>query len=491
MNKVKILKAIRIVIFLLFLIILFWLFNQNLGLTGRVNYYFSPQDRETSGLIEILQPSVLVKAYKSNSKFFLINSENLKFVVKPKRNFENLFIKFTLNNVSQERIDFYAQKKEEEGEFHEMIRNKFLDELNWPRISENDLSLWQRPAKKENDSNHIIYNSIDSFFKNPPPADEIGTFSFPAEKFYKIPDYKRPSDNLKIPYYFIGSEEILFYVEDECLDLSFDKIDLNRLNGADNLKVKLYLGDDLLQMKKIEDDGVIEATNRESQALKINFKTKKLPSGLYRLKIEGGNDLIFGNFLVNTRYFVFNNSLSLYKSNQKISIFSEGNRLIFKNNSSDDNSIILINQRVKVRKRSILKSDEEEKFNNLIGKTEIFLEKGEINLQGDKFIFSNFEFLPDKLVIFNDDEVIKNIDKINYIISPYKPKESLGIINFSHLFKTKELFQSDGKFYFNIRTPKVKGKRGKIELVSIQVTLFGKPLSFSEFLKLFKKLLRT
>ena len=210
------------------------------------------------------------------------------------------------------------------GVFYNLIREKFLDTLIWPRITNGTLTLWQRlenniESPKENqdytDAELLRevkeYASIDDFLVNSPDNSRLGIFGLDGDKFVKIPDYQTSNVERSIPNYFRGEHNMLIYSQGESLYFNFDKIDLNRESGKDELNFKLYQGDEVVYVQNFSDDGNETSDGKIGEIMPCQVNLPSLSPGAYRLKIETSNEVLFGEIKTNIQYLNFTDLIFL------------------------------------------------------------------------------------------------------------------------------------------------------------------------------------
>lgn len=101
------------------------------------------------------------------------------------------------------------------------------------------------------------------------------------------------SKNLNINVTLRESHTFFTYVDDGALVLSIAKQDLNWYNGIDELKVEVYsYKDELVGNGTIQDDGDQNKSNVLGMVLKAAFSFSNLETGVYRIELIVGGDLL-------------------------------------------------------------------------------------------------------------------------------------------------------------------------------------------------------
>ncbi|MFA5070048.1 MAG: hypothetical protein WC528_02100 [Patescibacteria group bacterium] len=434
----------------------------------------------------------------------------MKFNVSLFRNFDQVNLNIGLNNISQDNISLYAQGGVDRGEYEQIVRNQFLDELDWDYIIEDGYTLWQRPAggyrtlenlnpedteplQVEREAIHY-YQSISEFMKNMPAQDKIGIVGLPQERFYRVKDYVSNNLTNEINHYFRGGHVLYTYIDKEDnFVLRFNKIDLDREMGHDDLVFKMYLGNKLVFSKLFADNGITPETENWGNAQDCLVEDIDFDSGLYKIVIETNDDVIFGEIESSQKYLSFFDHIFLadgpnYSSGldfQQTEILTDSENIKFDTpHESGAQQYITIGGDSNMRSIYIGSPKTVYPVSNLGGRNAVKLQKSSIYISGNNFSFENFELIPPfvKKPFIN---VKNNIDGIDYILAVYKPQKTFGSILVSANYDLDKLFKKDNNIYFNLRAPDLYKNKEKIEINYIEVELIGEPLTFQ---KIYQKL---
>jgi hypothetical protein len=174
-----ILKIYRVVLIILALIFLGWLLNKNIVPQGQLQIETDFYDE--SNFISELYPKERVGADKDKEGGQIIFIEPAYFKVKVPRTFDRVKIKMVYQNKEQELLQMGLLKKRTDPldwRFSlKPLENQALDNLDWFKLTEQGISLWQKNKK---------FDSIYDFVNNL-PAGKIITFfyAFSPEAFEK------------------------------------------------------------------------------------------------------------------------------------------------------------------------------------------------------------------------------------------------------------------------------------------------------------------
>ena len=498
-SEKKILLTAKIVFIFIPCFIFLWLFNQNYALTGRVKYIYHPGRYEGNQVVTLGQANLIKGVFQSDGKIhWQASDDSLKFTAKILRNFEKVKVNISLNNISQPAIYLYAQGGVEKGEYHDLVSSQFLDELTWPRMSQGNLTLWQRPKENESEKakESLIrqYASVDQFLADLPQADTIGVFGLPSGQFTQFSDYQNNQEERQINHYFRGQHTLYFYKGEEPLAFSFKKIDLNRQAGPHILDFKIYSGSELIYIKSVP-AGQVQDSGKVSQVQEENINLPDLEHGYYRIIFNTNEDVIFGDIKTNIKYLFFSGRLFLADGPDYLAgsvfkdtvLLTDSSSLTFETpHDSGINQKISVghSQNVIYKTYAIEKKKQIYTASNLKGENYITIPKADILINGGNFVFSGFQLATGLIMPVESDQAEKNIKDLNYIIAAYRPNENQGLLTFAKEYAFKDLFQKDKKIYFNIYSPGLYANKGQLEIKQIEVTFSGKALTPT---KLWKK----
>ena len=252
------------------------------------------------------------------------------------------------------------------------------------------------------------------------------------------------------------------------------KEDLNNYQGKDNLKISLYDSkSNLIEERIIKDDGIFDSSKKMGKIQEGEFSVRNLEEGIYKIKIEGNDDILIKNIKINSDKLIIlspiypNNELNLYfKSKGKDIIFRSIHSDSIQNVNIRDELEYNINKMIFPGNRiSIKLSDNNKLFNLKLEKGDLFVE----NIEFFSFTKESY-FDPFKFTLLEDNE-IKNAEfvflKENYIL----PEESENTLILKTKFYVKDIEDTEGReirflldFY-----PKEEISKSEIYLDSIEV----------------------
>lgn len=131
--------------------------------------------------------------------------------------------------------------------------------------------------------------------KKPPRTKVV----VPELKFKTVKGYQPSGVTMSIPQTFRGSHKIYVYAAHETLQFSFDKVDLNRYYGPDEMTVRVAkVKTTTVAPKKwkietfVEDDGIILDQEKHGQSQHVAFSIPVGSSGVYLIDIATNEDVL-------------------------------------------------------------------------------------------------------------------------------------------------------------------------------------------------------
>ncbi|MFH1366688.1 MAG: hypothetical protein ABIH38_01720 [Patescibacteria group bacterium] len=486
----KILLVIKIVFIAVPFLTFFWIVNQNYALTGLVKYVYHPDKYLASQIITLDQANLIQGVFQSDGKIhWQAADDSLKFTAKILRNFDQVKVKVDLNNISQPDVYLHAQGGVEKGEYHDLVSSQFLDQLTWPRLGKENLTLWQRPDRQSGEEGENAeakkpvkqYQSIDEFQADLPSADKIGVFGLPAGQFSQFPGYQNNQEEREINHYFRGQHAIYFYKGDEPFRLSFKKIDLNRQVGSHVLNFKIYSGSELVYSRSVP-------AGQAGEAQEESVSQPDLARGFYRLYFDTNEDVIFGDIKTNIKYLYFYGHVFLADGKDYLAANPFKESVLLTDSASltletphdsgiNQNITIGRNQSVVYKTVSVKEKKHTYTADKLKGENYLTIPKTDILVTGGNFVFPGFDFVTGLIMPLEGKLAENKIEDLDYIVAAYAPKESQGLISYEKEYAFKDLFQKDKKIYFNIYSPGLYAGKLQLEIKKIEMTFTGQALT--------------
>ena len=159
-----------------------------------------------------------------------------------------------------------------------------------------------------------------------PKSGEIALYNYKLKQEYVIPGYKANNSDKKIEYALRGPYQFYTYIKNEDLDYKFTFIDLNENTDKDPIELQLYYGDDLIDTRHLQDDGV--TTNKTSNQKTLEFKLQNMPEGAYKLELRANDDIITKKIITKQSKLSFLNKVRIANENKSnINLYTDSKKI--------------------------------------------------------------------------------------------------------------------------------------------------------------------
>ncbi len=260
----------------------------------------------------------LVRSAVTGPYSWLIRKTPLVITVSLPRVAEKLHIRISLQTSDAPLISYSLESADSVHRKEQILWSQFLNDLQWERISDDGLSIWQRTKTVAGKKTSITrYDTVNDFRRQPPPATQIGVVAYDAFSFLRPSSYTPTTASRKFPVALRGPQSIYFYAGDEMIDWAFAKTDLNFSEDADVVRVNLVrldavttLGTGVVRHQVIADDGVVAATQTPGRPAQIHIRAQGQP-GMYRLDLDTTDDVVFQNITTTQHVVGMHGSLNI------------------------------------------------------------------------------------------------------------------------------------------------------------------------------------
>ena len=543
-NKLeKYFKFLKIILFLLLFLVVFWLFYKNFAPSGRLvlNNNFNKNETPFFSANKGLESSEVNISNKIS--YSRISSNPAEFSVKLPRKFKNIEIE--LKYIGNYPLLYISSKKNNSKNYISKILEFGLSDENWKKIDdpEKGLVLFQQfnkiiqqnqtnidsnseidevenidiELKPSFDYNRVKYflNDLDNIIKR--RDKKITYFNYDLSDKVKIPDYSFSEEKTIFDKTIRGKHKIVTYLgENEILDYNFYYQDMNKYNGPDRFNVFIDRGDETIARYTAEDDGDEMSSSKSSPIKNLHINRNDLKPGKYIITLDICDDLYVDKIETGQKYFAFLDHLFLENLKQNLDFYTNAGNLNISTLHSDGLDQDILSERQihydqlelessKSAKdendKSLLdlkKDDLENKVSiNKINFTYTLLTPGIINkvsISKDDLVISY------KGLIGTDSEIVYNLSKLeefvyplqngfdynsaNYIITDYftEPKTEGPYKISKQKFNLNELeIDKDNKVNFSINIPGYNRSIGDLKIVGIKFTLEKDPWDINFF----------
>jgi len=491
LNKLH--KIIRIILILLPIFILSYLLDKEFVFSGKL--VVVKNFRNNSPFISDFFPWERVGDIKRDEQrnyYQSIISEPVYFDLKLPRPFKKAKVEITYQNDNLPFFQIGAQASPYEWEYQlKPLENQYLDRIDWPKIQENGVTLFQREKK---------FDTIDDFLKNLPDYNKIVVYNYKLDRDFRIPNYK-PGGGLEIEKTIRGRHNLYTYLENEPLDFTFLVQDINRHPGPDSLEIIVYRRDEEIYRTTLPDDGITDDSGKPSEKREVRVILTDLTPGVYKIELKAGDDIFIRKIKSKEHLLILQDRLYLtdneeYKDSlsdietSPSTIYTNGRRLVLETPHQKSVQTLKINndnfKLEEAHKPFIYKVFHDQPKDIL---TSIYLPKNDIIIEtSGLFSFSKESFFNPFITSFKENLDLNALG-INYIITSYQsPKKEdnwkIAITDFdlsSLYFKNNSL-----RFIFSI--PGIE-KDKEIRLKEIKFILEREPITWKNFWpRLFNKL---
>lgn len=524
----KITKIVKIVLWFIPVLFLFWLLNKNFvpggTLTAECN---ADKCSKLVAAFATKEPEKIIGETKEGDRYRLIAHDPIYFTVKTPRPFAKAKISAEFANPDGQPIfNFGALAANGAYVFKNIFSyNNLIEQLekDWEVIKENDSYLFTRPEEKDDESEISglaeakpmvnmnqesgdkkenakkiekkpikKYSSIDEFANNLPPLDEMRAHNYDLSDRIKLRDYKPSDKRLEINNTLRGPHEIITYVENEPLDFKFTFQDINRHKGADNFSIIVSRGGKKVLEKKVSDDGISKASGAVKDPKEVEIYLEKPAFGVYAISIQAKDDDIFiKNISTRQSLVMFSNHLYFADDDEyKVleGVTSKASNVLFSGQTlSARTSHKSALQTITIDKKPLILKEANKEYEFKRNKTQIGILPVAIP-KSDVYLLSDGFFVFDSRQFFNPDlGAVLNLgadvpENINYVIAQYPKLTDLdnGWLKAEAEFSGKELFRDDkGQYNFILQIPNLDNKkflklrRMKVEFEKAPITFFN------------------
>lgn len=522
----KITKIVKIVLWFIPILFLFWLLNKNFVPGGKLKADCAAE--KCSKLIAAFatkEPEKIIGETKDGDRYRLIAHDPIYFTVKTPRPFAKAKISAEFANPdSQPIFNFGALAANGAYVFKNVFSyNSLIEQLekDWDLIKEDDSYLLTRPEENENEefapkahpplaesiknqemsdkkaSDKKVekgpikkYSSIDEFTNNLPPLDEVRAHNYDLSDHIKLKDYKPSDKRLEINNTLRGPHEIVTYVENEPLDFKFTFQDINRHKGADNFSIAVSRNGKKVFEKKVSDDGISKASGVVKDPKEVEIYLENPAFGVYAISVQAKDDDIFiKNISTRQSLVMFSNHLYFADDDEyKIleGVTSKASNVLFSGQTlSARTSHKGALQTIMIGKKPLAVKDLNKEYEYKRSKIQVGLlvasiPKSDVYLStGGFFVFDSRQFFdPDLGAVLNLGADVP--ENINYVIAQYPKLIDLGNgwLKAEAEFSGKELHRDDkGQYNFILQIPGLPENKRILKLRNIKVEFAKEPIT--------------
>ncbi len=477
----KIIKKIRIFLWLILAVIIGWFGYMRIAPTGNISYINNFE--KPNFFIGKLSPEARVITSQGSAE---IKGDPVYFSLTTPRRFERAKVTIKFKNTTDFPVMEIGLLNDKIAWGYDLkpLQNKIIDQLAlvWPVVyGSTGARLIQRDKK---------YMTIEEFLDNPPPRNEIALYDYSLNDQFLLKQYAPTAETRLIDYSFRGSYQFYTYIKNEDLGYIFDFIDLNINKDNDPVDIKVYSSAGLIYAKHIADDAAASPERR------VDFRVPDLAEGVYRISFIANDDIVTKTITTSQSQFALINKFWLNSGNKTNSVFFTNSRLVSAQtvNPASLGKIKVGDDEINLNgtfKQFSLKLDDQ------LNADESDLVEGKNSRENIQlFNWVKIELAKDDIIISGDgvfglnqaglfDPRFKNIDKtteidrerINYVLTNYRASNESGRwTTVTADFDLTKGYQENGKYQFLISVPGLKAEeenQGAVLIKEIKIDLSG------------------
>jgi len=356
--------------------------------------------------------------------------------------------------------------------------NSTIDNLGWTAVSGNGLTLYER---------HPDFKTVDAFLADL-PASGVAAYRADVSALVKIPGYVPAKTLATFPTAFRGAASIKVYLQNEPLDFAFRVQDVNRHVGADGFTAVATMRGATIARASLADDGNDSADGKLSALRDLRLYTAKPLTGVVRIDLPAGDDIVFRQTITKQRKFVFSSrfyaadNVGYLKDPASFSIVTNGRRLYATTTHPEAFQTLAVgSQKLAIddtNKPFTVSTAEIARRNGLVPVVSSY---GDLRLEtAGLFAFTKDNFFnPDPLPLTWETDVDK--DGINYILTSYVPPARNGEWRtMTATFDLSKLSVVSRAANFTISVPGIDIQQKELRIAAIDVTLKRAPLTMKD-----------
>ena len=413
----------------------------------------------------------------NGSSFVPIVGDPTYLTLMPPSDFDEVELELTYRNQGLPVVELgVLTNPETEAYLLQPLQHQILDELDWPRVRQGDVVLYDR---------HGRYDTLADFLVDPPPREEISAYHYQFDRPFSIPHYTPNSELRTLDLTLRGEHEFLTYIEHERLNFTFEYMDMNRTIGVDPVSVLVFnQTDDLVAGKTNEDDGDVSSGGRGSEMQSISLDAK-LPDGVYKVILKVNRDIFFRRITTTQQKLTFLNQLFLgdevgYQSAPRSVMFvTEAKSLSFETQHAEGVQTVNVAQASVVIEEPFVAKRHRVRAQGLISGV---VPKGDVLMRGaGHYAFSReMYFNPDPTRLEWDTDL--DALGIRYVIARYtSPEITDDLVRAHATFDVTSIPKMRDAWKFVLSLPGVYDVGSSLDVAQVKAVLRRDPTSVQDF----------
>jgi hypothetical protein len=466
----------KVVVTLAPVVLVLWFLNRNLLLGPPAKFTF--RLGTVGDGIKLDRPTDLVaSASVEGGLRWRLAADSMRFGVSVPRGVQRVRLRLKLLNENQPVVTVAAQGRPEVGVIRQVVNYRAFNELTWDRVSDASQTLWQRRRE---------YPSVQAFLKSPPAGAQVAVMGADPNQLARVADYRPASEPTRLPGPIRGRHTLLVYAQDEALDIRLEKQDLNRSDGADTATVRIL--DPAGRLKgsvPLPDDGVVGASSLAGRPQPLRITVPDVGTGIARVEIAASDDVLFSNIKSAQPYLAFEGRLFLAQGPAYPGggAFRPVQLLVTGRSVSVQTPHREALQRFRARGRSYALDAQKRVVTVDLpqGETQMDLPRGDILVETDgRIALAPARMVPSATAQRLDPEPSPNLDRFDFILANYVPRETNGPQTVTLEYEANQLQISGRQFHFVLGAPGIRTSGATLGLDRLDATLYPEPLRWSK-----------
>lgn len=457
----------RFVIVAVPLVLFVWLAWQELVPTGVFHVIKHPG--VASAFVDRLLPDSRIENER------LITGDPAFFFVHPHRGFETIEAEIQFKNNGARLIEFggLAAREPEVYDLHP-LQNTILDELDWPRITQEGITLYQR---------NPVFTSVGDFLAQEPERARIATYQYDLKRPFILSGYMPSSLTQTIDVSLRGGHIFKTYIKDESLDFTFEYMDMNRDEGSDAVEVIVFnaLGEPVADAVAFDDN------NRSNNAVasskrEMRVQAHGLAEGVYKVELRSSRDIFWRRIITKQHKIVFQHQVFLadevgYQHTPRpVRFYTQAKRLVWQTRHVEGVQTVSIGREkleiARPYERYIVDVEEAGLIPMLAPRADVIVET-----DGPVAFSREHYFNPDPVPL----RFHTNIDRlsVDYVIAHYTPPQQTGEwLTQRVVLDARVLDLQDGTWKLVFSIPGIDEQEASVEIGDLHLT-FRRPALLS------------
>lgn len=395
------------------------------------------------------------------------------FFLHPHRHFDRVAFEIWFKNQTVPIVEFGGLMQTKPDVYDlQPFHNLLIDELNWPSVNENGLTLYQKIKK---------YDSLEAFYTHPPARGKVALYKADYRVPFRLSGYTPSNQTQTFEVSLRGKHEFKTYIKDETLDFRFEYMDMNRDDGADPITLTLFneQGEPVIDAHA-EDDGQTQSSSIPSEMKNLPLQVSGLSEGVYKIVMNASRDIFVRKIYTTQQKVVFLYSVFL---GDEISYRAEPHPTqmwtsspILRAQTRHATGV----QSVKVGEKTLAIAKPYEWYTietgNRLSTVEVSKNDVEIFFDGLLAFSKDAYFEPDPIAL----RPYINVSQqgIEYILTSYVPprEEDDWLVQTVEIDATQLVFDKKS-WKFTFSTPEIKERGGEVIIKEINATLTRDPFT--------------